>query len=176
MSSCLADFLLSLPVGITRGFLGAGVHSRVGEEAVKVFIFHLQRIRGFTLIELVVTVAIVGILAAVAYPSYANAIRKARREDAMTALLELQLVQEKWRANNPSYTSTLTDLGYSVASNATSRDGYYTLNVTAASATAFTATASPKSGTAQASDSCSFTLTQNGPDISDSTKRACWSK
>lgn len=137
---------------------------------------HSKRVCGFTLIELVVTVAIVGILAAVAYPSYANAVRKARREDAMAALLELQLVQEKWRANNPSYTSLLTNLGYSVASNGTSRDGYYTINVTAASATAFTATASPKSGTAQASDSCSFTLTHNGPDISDATKKACWGK
>jgi len=135
-----------------------------------------QKVCGFTLIELVVTMAIVGILAAVAYPSYVNSVRKARREDGMAALLELQLAQEKWRANNPSYTTTLTNLGYSVASNGTSRDGYYTINVTAASATAFTATAAPKTGTAQASDSCTLILTQDGPDISDATKRSCWSK
>lgn len=133
-------------------------------------------LRGFTLIEVMVTLAIVGILAAVAYPSYANAVRKARREDAMAALLELQLAQEKWRANNPSYTTSLTNLGYSVASDGTSHDGFYTINVTAASATTFRATAAPKSGTAQASDSCTFTLTQNGPDISDATKKTCWGK
>lgn len=134
------------------------------------------RVAGFTLVELVVTVAIVGILAAVAYPSYVNSVRKARREDGMAALLELQLVQEKWRANNPSYTTTLTNLGYSSAANGTSRDGYYTINVTAATATTFTATAAPKTGTPQAGDPCTLTLTQNGPDISDATKKACWSK
>lgn len=138
--------------------------------------FHNRSVYGFTLLELVITVSIVGILAAVAYPSYVSSVRKARREDGIAALLEVQLAQEKWRANNPSYTSTLTNLGFNAASNATSRDGYYTINVTAASATAFTATAAPKSGTAQASDSCTLTLTQNGPDTSDATKKACWSK
>lgn len=131
---------------------------------------------GFTLIELMITVAIVGILAAVAYPSYVESVRKARREDAMTALLELQLAQEKHRANNPSYASDLTDLGYSAESSVDSPDGFYTISVSAASATAYTASASPKSGSAQQEDACDFTLTQNGPDISTDAKRACWNK
>jgi type IV pilus assembly protein PilE len=102
-----------------------------------------------------------------------STIRKARREDAIVALLELQMSQEKWRANNPTYTSTLSDLGLT----STSRDGYYTLAVTSLpSATAFTATATPKTGTSQASDSCTFTLTQEGPDTSDATKKTCWNK
>lgn len=128
---------------------------------------------GFTLIELMITMAVVSLLAAVAYPSYVSTIRKARREDAIASLLELQLAQEKYRANNPTYTTTLGDLGFSSTD---SRDGYYTLAVSSGTATAFTATAAPKTGTPQAADSCSFSITQNGPDISDATKRTCWNK
>lgn len=79
---------------------------------------------GFTLIELMVVVAIVGILAAVAYPSYQNSVRKSRRADAMAALAEAQLAQEKWRANHTTYAANATTLGIS----ATSPDGYYSLS------------------------------------------------
>ncbi len=130
--------------------------------------------RGFTLVELLIAVSIVGILAAVAFPAYQDSVRKSRRADAMTSLLQIQLAQEKWRANNPSYTNNLTN----VAVNGTdSIDGYYTLAISASSATQFTATATPKSGGPQAGDSCStFTITQNGPDVSDAAKKACWNR
>jgi len=136
---------------------------------------------GFTLIELMITVAVVGILASVAYPSYVSTIKKARREDAIATLLALQLNQEKWRANNPTYTTTLTNLGYASGST-DSKDGYYTVAVSAATATTFTATATPKTGTAQASDTCTFTVKESGPDlatdasVSSATKRTCWNK
>lgn len=128
---------------------------------------------GFTLIELVITVAIIAILAAVAYPSYVSSLRKARREDAVAALLELQMAQEKHRANNPTYSANLSNVGFA---SATSHDGYYTLAITASSATAFSASATPKIGTAQAADTCTFIITQEGPDLSDATKKACWNK
>ena len=128
---------------------------------------------GFTLVELLITMMVVGLLAAVAFPSYVSTVRKARREDAIASLLGLQLAQEKYRANSPTYSTTLTDLGYTSSD---SHDGYYTLAVVTGTATAFSATASPKTGTAQASDSCTFTVTQSGPDISTAAKRACWNK
>lgn len=128
--------------------------------------------RGFTLVELMITVAIVGILAAVAYPSYVESVRKARREDAMAALLDIQMQQEKFRANNPRYTTNLADVGFS---SGVSRDGYYTLAIRAADATRFTATATPASGP-QADDSCNFSITQNGPVASTDADKRCWSK
>jgi type IV pilus assembly protein PilE len=133
-------------------------------------------VAGFTLIELMIALAVIGILAAVAYPSYIGVVTKSRREDAMAALMDIQLSQEKWRANHSSYTGDLRDIGWGAATNAVSRDGYYTLNVSGASATAYTATAAPKTGTPQANDSCSFTLNQNGPDLSTAAKKTCWGK
>ncbi len=135
-----------------------------------------RRLCGFTLIELMIAVAIVGLLAGIAYPSYVESVRKARRADAVVALQQIALAQEKWRANNTSYSSDLTDFGWGSATNADSTDGYYTLN-TAGTATGFSATAAPKTGSAQASDSCALlTITQEGPDVSTQAKRDCWGK
>ena len=59
--------------------------------------------QGFSLIELMIVVAIVGILAAVAVPSYQKSIQKGHRADAMALLLELTLEMEQFRAANNSY-------------------------------------------------------------------------
>lgn len=133
-----------------------------------------KKMKGFTLIELMIAVAIVAILASIALPAYQNSVRKSRRADAMTSLLQLQLAQEKWRANNPSYTSDLANLGWSSSS---SIDGHYTMAITSATGTQFTVTAAPKSGGPQVSDTCAlFTITQNGPDVSTAAKRSCWNR
>lgn len=56
---------------------------------------------GFTLVEMVIVVAIIGILAAVAYPAYTSQIKRARRSDAQTAILELsQFLQRYYAAKN----------------------------------------------------------------------------
>jgi type IV pilus assembly protein PilE len=123
-----------------------------------------------------IALAIVSILAAVALPSYNASIQKSRRSDAINNLLKIQLQEEKFRANNTSYTADLTTFGYSSTTNATSSDGYYTLNITAASATGYSANAAPKTGTAQASDTCTLTITQNGPTLTTAANRTCWGK
>jgi len=71
----------------------------------------LQRhgVRGFTLIEIMIAVAIVAILAAIALPSFLDSVRKSRRSEAFAALSALQQAQERWRGNNASY-GALTDL------------------------------------------------------------------
>ncbi|HEY0660346.1 MAG TPA: type IV pilin protein [Lysobacter sp.] len=58
---------------------------------------------GFTLIELMIVVAIIAILAAIALPLYEEQVRKGRRADAMRAVGQLQLELERWRAENPCY-------------------------------------------------------------------------
>ena len=66
----------------------------------------LSGMRGFTLIELMIAVAVVGILAAIAYPSYQEHVRKARRADAQTALLELAQFMERHYTANGRYLTT----------------------------------------------------------------------
>jgi type IV pilus assembly protein PilE len=68
------------------------------------------RSRGFSLIELMIAVAVTGILLAVALPAYQDSTRKGRRSDAFAAIAALQQSQERWRANNPEYSTSLTEL------------------------------------------------------------------
>jgi type IV pilus assembly protein PilE len=63
----------------------------------------LRRVAGFTLIELMITVAIVAILAAVAYPAYTNAVLKGRRAEGRAALTALMQQQERYFSQNGTY-------------------------------------------------------------------------
>lgn len=130
------------------------------------------RVDGFTLIELMIVVAVIAILAAVAVPGYQEFVRKARRADGKEALLRLQIDQEKWRANNATYTSTLGSGGLGWAST-TSAEGHYTIAITASSGTGFTATAT---GTgSQASDTGCTTLTLTVAAAGETkTPAGCW--
>jgi len=103
----------------------------------------MRSAKGFTLIELMIVVAIVAIFAAIALPSYQESIRKGRRSDAMRAVGEMQLALERWRAEHPSYDGCTT---------CTSSTTYYTITPSGLSATAYTLTATPTG--AQAGDRC----------------------
>lgn len=117
----------------------------------------MKKQQGMTLIEIMIVVVILGILAAVAYPSYLDYIQRSRRSDAYDALLYVQTLQEKWRANNALYGATLAGIGFP---GTTSNEGYYTIAIAAnPSGVAYTVTAAAVSGTSQASDSGCTTLT-----------------
>jgi type IV pilus assembly protein PilE len=89
-----------------------------------------QAVKGFTLIELMVVLAIIGIIAAIALPSYANQVRKSRRADATSTLGDAQLRQERWRAENPAF-GTLAQIGVPT----TSPGGHYTISMPTLSGT-----------------------------------------
>ena len=90
--------------------------------------------RGFTFIELMIVVAIIGILAGVGYPAYSSAVKKGNRADGIDSLLSLAGRMEEFYMNNDTY------VGATVA-NATSSDGLYTLSITAQTAFGYTLTA-----------------------------------
>src|SRR5450432_2742692 len=83
-----------------------------------------RRNRGFTLIETLVTVGIAGILSSIAYPNLEGHVLRARRTDALVALMQAQLAEERFRANNASYGS-LAEIGL----RGTSPAGYYNVQV-----------------------------------------------
>lgn len=129
--------------------------------------------KGFTLIELMIVIAIIGILAAVAYPAYTNAVKKGNRADAIDSLLSLAGRMEEYYINNDSYVgATVNAAGTgTVGSNKTS-DDLYTLSITSATAFAYTLTATPKNGDPECGNLTLDSLGQKG--TSAGTVDNCW--
>ena len=129
---------------------------------------------GFTLIEMLVAVAVLSILMALALPTYEYFMRTARRGDAHNSLQRVLIEQEKWRANHTSYAATLAELGLAE----TSQEGHYALTLSNASATGFTASAAAQAGGAQAADTtCSpMLLTLSAGAEVARTPADCWKR
>lgn len=127
---------------------------------------------GFTLIELMITVAVVVILSAIAIPLYSSFVQKSARSDAMSALMDLRLQQETYRLKHPNYAVTLS----SIDVDSTTPNGKYTVSITAAGVATFTAQAAPQGS--QAGDDCgTYAINQDGPDNTGSYASAsCWKR
>ncbi len=149
------------------------------------------RIGGFTLIELMVVVLAASILLAIAIPTYTTEIRKSRRTEAKTAVLDLAAREEKYLSLNNSYTNVPANLGYVAASSTAAfpqptTNGYYNLYVCVAAVApgntgtmsssavacpgaaattgvpSYVVTAIPVAGTSQASDGlCQYFAVDN---------------
>ena len=133
---------------------------------------------GFTLIELMIAIAVIGILAAVALPSYQDYIRRGKRADAHTLLQNAAFAQERHRLNNASYTSDPTQLTLACPTTGTckSQQGNYTLAITDATATGFTLTAAAATPSQQADSGCtSITYTKDGSTVTTGPDK-CWGK
>jgi len=131
-----------------------------------------DNVSGMTLIELLIVVAIVGILAAIAGPAWNDQVIKSRRADARNTLLAAQIEQEQYRANNLTYATSMSAMGMG-SFDSTSRD-YYRVEVVSADATGFLITATPNGNQANDSTCNVFAVRQTGPEHSGYAALSCW--
>jgi type IV pilus assembly protein PilE len=127
--------------------------------------------RGFTLVELLIALAVAAILLGIAIPSFQQQLRSSRRTDAIDAIATVQQAQERWRGNNPAYADSLDELDVA----ATSAGGHYTLEVSDADANGYTLTATAVAGGSQDDDGVCTTLTLTvGGAGSTPSPATCW--
>ena len=143
-----------------------------------------NRQKGFSAIELLLVIAIAGILAAIALPSYRDSVHKSGRTGAKGALLDVAMRQEQFFLNNRSYSSSLSALGlpdpYFVNKSADSvadaaSGGVYKISLDNATGTAYDAVATAVAD--QADDVCgNFTLKSSGDKLVSGSAGAarCW--
>jgi len=125
----------------------------------------IKKMQGFTLIELMIVVAILSIIVTIGYPMYVEQGVKSRRADAKVALTDAAQVTERCRTNTNTYTNCFTTTN--------SSEGFYQIS-TSATANTYTLTAAIISGKSQANDTkcASFTLAHTG--ARGATSSDCW--
>jgi len=144
--------------------------------------------RGFSLIELMIVVAVATILFALAVPSYITYIRQSRRTEAKTALLDLAAREERYLSTNPAaYTAVPGNLGYT-AFGIPVGNGYYFLTVCSPATVAcapnpppapsYSVLATPVAGQSQVNDAqcTSFSVDSTGQQFATGSQTAayCW--
>jgi type IV pilus assembly protein PilE len=121
----------------------------------------LRRVRGFSLIEVLVVMGIIGILASIALPSYQKYLTSSNRSAAQSHLLDIAQAQQQFLADNRAYASTLAELNGMTTPAKVSDNFTITIDVSAGPPPTFMITATPKAGTQQASD-VTLTINQAG--------------
>jgi type IV pilus assembly protein PilE len=135
-----------------------------------------QRVRGFTLMELMAVLAIMAIISSIAYGSYQNSIRKTKRAEAKTALLELSQRLERCYTANGAYDgascASIHDGTNLVAAVATTEKGNYGIAISNLAASTFTLTATANFTDP---DCATFTVTHTGAKTATGTNSTkCW--
>lgn len=126
---------------------------------------------GFTLIELMITVAIIGILASIAYPSYTDFITRSNRSEGQRELLRYANLQEQVYVDSRFYAANMKGLGKSTVTIKTNSENYI-ISVSDQTATTFTLKAEAQNN--QTSDTGCTTLTVD--EIGTKTPTICWEK
>ena len=143
---------------LSAGCLGDN-YANVGEEMK-----YTKKMKGFTLIELMIVVAIIAIIAGIAIPSYMESVRRSNRSDAKVELNDVAQRLQRCFTAYSAYNNATCGVATSFNGGAaiTSQEGFYSITA-AIDATTFTLTAEPIAGTTQASDRCTrLTLEHTG--------------
>jgi len=135
---------------------------------------------GFTLIEILIVVAILGVLAAIALPAYEDSVLRSNRAEAKGELLIVASEQERFFSSNNTYSTDATPLVTTDATTRTTENSFYQITVAAGAtgsiATSFTATATPQ-GSQTGDDCTTLTLTSTGVrGATGSTVDECWGR
>ena len=129
-----------------------------------------KQVQGFTLVELMIVVAIIAIISAIAYPSYQDSVRRANRSDAMDTMLDTAQRLERCYTSLGSYNHA----SCSVPASINSTKAHYTVAVTRTAAT-YSLVATPVSAIQLNDAKCtSFTLTNTGQKTSTPVGNTCW--
>lgn len=139
----------------------------------------MRKCYGFTLIELMIVVALIAILGAIAVPMYRDFVIRSNRSDAVISLTEMANLQEKHFSNELRYTATVSELNYPTVS----PNNLYNLGITTSATMDYVLTATPVAGESQADDDrCQlFTLNSFGQRGAqdgggNSTTQECWNR
>ncbi len=146
--------------------------------------------RGFSLIELMIAVAVMAVIVAIAVPTYQGTVRKSRRAEATAALNAIMQAQERWRSNNPAYCTELTAAPTAdppgLGQLSSTSGGYYALALSNVGANGYTVTATANGGTSQAEDGDCATLRirmaagnidyGSASGWNDTASRKCWAR
>ena len=125
----------------------------------------MRKSQGFTVVELVIAIAIIGILAAIAIPSYQEHLKKGRRADAQQFISQVAQKQQQYLMDARTYAGTLNELGMDTAiPSGVSKFYDVTVAVVAGPPQGFTVTAATKGGTAQDGDG-TLTIDNNGKKV-----------
>jgi type IV pilus assembly protein PilE len=138
--------------------------------------------RGFSLLELLVTIAILAIVASLAASSYHHNVIRAHRTEASTTLLAIQMAQERWFLQNNAYAQAVATLvarpplglGIPISAAGLTQNGYYTIGFAAATPTAYTIRAEAQGGQTNDDPRCViYTVTESGV-RTPAESTGCW--
>jgi len=147
---------------------------------MKIHITKRRQAKGFTLIEMMIVVAIVGILAAIAYPSYVDQVRRGKRADAQTAILEVSQFLQRYYIAKSTFTGADADAVFSAGGwdripRDTGRTQTYTVSleeIDTSNGRSYKIRAEPADGNDPCGD---LTLTDKGQKgVSSGTVADCW--